>query len=182
MSENMNLVTIEQVKDNLELINIKQYIPFAFKKKMVEEIIGVCTSVDENGVIHVDSALKQMAFEFSVVNQYTNLDLPDDNIEAYDLIKEYGIADYVFNKIDSNELSFIKNCLNEQINYILTINNSMENLVAKGIAKVANSFPDKKGWSKLIKEIFKGVNNINPDKLGFIKEAINWNNGVDKGK
>lgn len=183
MSENINLITIEQVKENPELMIVEKYLPFAFKKKMIEDIIETCTSIDENNVIHVDSALKQMGYEFVVSTQYSNLDLSSENIiETYDLIKENGIVNDIFNRVDDNELSFIKKCLDEQINYILTINNSIENLVAKGIAKISNSFPDKNGWLKLIKEIPKQINKINPDKLKFVKDAIDWNNGSKKGK
>jgi len=178
-----NLVTIEQVRENPELIIIEKYLPFAFKKKMIEDIIETCTSVDENGVIHVDSALKQMGYEFVISTQYSNLDLSSDNIiETYDLIKESGIVDSIFNRVNDNELSFIKKCLDEQINYILTINNSIENLVAKGITKIANSFPDKNGWSKIIKEIPKQINKIDQNKLKFVSDAIGWNNGLKKEK
>lgn len=179
----INLVTIEQVKENPELIIIEKYLPFAFKKKMIEEILDTCLSIDENGLLHIDSLLKTMAFEYSIVTQYTNINLSEANtIETYDILKENGIIDKVIKEIGNDELRYIEMNLNEQIDYLLKINNSVENLVAKGITKVANSLPDKKGWSKLIKEIFKGINNINPDKLKFIKQAIDWNNGIDKGK
>jgi hypothetical protein len=183
MSENTNLVTVEQVKEDLSLIIIKEYIPFAFKKKMVEDIIEHCASVDENGVTHIDSALKQMAFEFSILNQYTNLDLPEGNIiDTYDILKENGIVKHILNKINNNELQFIRECINEQINYIITIDNSIENLVAKGITTISNKFPDEKSLVKLTKEVVKQINKIDQNKLKYITEAIGWNNGINKTK
>jgi hypothetical protein len=183
MSENTNLVTIEQVKENLSLIIIKEYIPFAFKKKIVEDIIEHCTSVDENEVTHIDSTLKQMAFEFSIVNQYSNLNIPEGNIiDTYDILKENGIVKHILNKVDSDELQFIKESLNEQINYIITIDNSIENLVAKGIATISNKFPDEKSLLKLAKELVKQINKIDPNKIKYVTEAIGWNNGTNKTK
>lgn len=177
----VNLITIEQVKENIELLTVKQYLPFAFKKKMIEDIIETCKSEDENGILHIDSIFKQMAFEYSVINQYTNIELSNnDIIETYDLLKESGLVKDVLNIINIDEIQFIEKCLNEQIDYLLKTNNSIEVFVAKSINKIIEKIPSSKEISKMIPKLSKELNKIDPEKMKYVSEVIGWNNGVNK--
>ena len=165
----VNLVTIEQVKENIELLIVKQYIPFAFKKKMVEDIIETCTSTNESG-FYIDSLFKQMAFEYSIVNQYSNIELSDNNIiETYDTIKEFGIVNHVFKSVEIEEIKFIEKCLNEQLEYLLKINNSIESVIAKGISKIVEKIPNSKEINKMIPKLTKELSKISPETMEIIK-------------
>ena len=173
-----NLIKISEIKEDFSNISIKKYIPFLAKQNIIDNVLSVCTSLEEDGFIRVNYAIKRMAIEFSICNQVSNIDMSDeDNLELYDSLKELGVVSYILNNINSNEITFIVDCVNEKIEEIYKVDNSLQYVVAQELNKLLSKIPDKKGMTKFIKDIGKQLDKLDVDKLKFVKNAVAWDEG-----
>lgn len=174
----------EQIKNgsfNCESIYVRNYIPFLEKKVMVEKIIAGCI-YEENGYLQVDLFDKQLFTDLKFLSAY--FDIEDDVqfeelIEIYDLLIEHNYLNPMKDYIGEDWILFIDyldKTLNEKIKY----NNSLEGIVAKGINRLIDKLPDEKGMSKLIKDLPKQINKIDPNNLKFVSDIVGWNNGTKK--
>lgn len=171
MSE-QNLIKISEIKDNFSNIQINPYIPFVIKKNMIDNILDICVSVDEDGFKRIDYATKIMATEFSICNQATNIDLSEENsLTTYDNLKKSGAIKYIMNNIDINEVSFIENCIDEKIKEIYIVDNSIQGAISKVLNKLIEKIPDSKEINKLIPKIGKELSRISPETLELLKNV-----------
>jgi hypothetical protein len=179
--QEQNLIKISDIKEDFSNISIKKYIPFLIKQNIIDNVLSVCTSLEEDGFIRVNYAIKRMAIEFSICNQVSNIDMSDeDNLELYDSLKELGVITYILNNINSNEITFIVDCINEKIEEIYKVDNSLQYVVAQELNKLLLKIPDKKGMTKFIKDIGKQLDKFDPEKLKFVKEFVKLDDKVEK--
>lgn len=173
-----NLIKISEIKEDFSNIIVNKYIPFLIKQNIIDNVLSVCTSLDEDGFIRVNYAIKRMAIEFSICNQVSNIDMSDeDNLELYDSLKELGVVTYILEKINSNEIVFITDCIDKKIEEIYKVDNSLQYVVAQGLNKLLDKIPDKKGMTKFIKDLGKQLDKFDIDKLKFVKNAVAWDEG-----
>lgn len=177
-----NLIKVSEIKEDYSNITIKKYIPFIIKQNIIDNILDTCVYInEETGFKYVDSAMKRMAIEFSICNQVSNIDMSEeDNLELYDSLKESGVVAYILNNIDQSESTFITDCVNEQIEEIYKVDNSLQSVVSQGLNKLLAKIPDNKGMTKFIKDISKQFDKLDPEKLKFVKDVTAWDKGVDK--
>lgn len=168
-----NLIKVSDIKPDFSNITITKYIPFLVKQNIINNVLLTCTSVEEDGFKRVDSAMKRLAIEFSICNQVSNIDMFDeDNVALYDSLKESGTIEHILNNLNPNEVTFITDCINEKIEEMYKVDNSLQGVVAQGLNKLLAKIPDNKGMTKLIKEFTKQFDKLDPDKLKFVKEVI----------
>lgn len=183
MSETENkLVTLDELiesKDRAKIV-VKNRIPFTHKVVMIDNIIESCVSEDEYGMKRINYPLLKLSKEYSIVKTYSNIDLAVETsiVEAYEKLEENKIIENVISLICQDDIDFIDCMIDEEIRQIQTIDNSVSSVVAKALNKIVNKLPNNKDISKLIKDLPKTINKINPDKLKFVKDAISFNNGV----
>lgn len=180
----MELLTIEQLREqNYELqgVIIKSYLSFPIKRLLIKNILSICTNEEQN-IKRIDYVLKQFAFEFSLISQYTNLNFENNevNVNLYDELKEHGTIDAIIEQIPKSELDFIYNILEKEIEQIQLVDNSISVVISNVLNTIIDKLPDEKGMTKLIKDLPKQINKINPEKLSFLSSAIDWNNGKVK--
>jgi hypothetical protein len=178
-----NLLTIEKIRDQNYEINtdlcIKSYLSLSTKKVLIKKILDLC--VFEEDVKKIDFALKQFAYEYMLINQYTNINFEVDNItEIYDELKENKLIENILKNIPESEINFINYVLDKEIEQIQLFDNSLVNIVSNSLNKLVEKLPDQKGITKLIKELPKQINKIDPSKFKFLTDAISWNNGEKK--
>lgn len=188
--EEQKLITIDELTNsfsmgNHSILEIKSYFPFGFKRQMINNIINISilnTNESEeinNDLIKIDYSLLKIARDYNIFINYTNLDENGMSMfEIYDIISEKGILQYVLKNISSNELAFIDEILEKEINQILIVDNGISAILSKNINKVINKIPNSKELTKLIKELPKIINKINPDNLKFVADTIKFNNGL----
>jgi len=180
MSE-QNLIKVSEVVTDYSNITITKYIPFLIKQNIVKNILLTCISVEEDGFKRVDSAMKRMAIEFSICNQISNIDMSDDDsLETYDSLKESGAIEYILDNFDYNEIKFITDCVNEEIEEMYKVDNSIEGIISKGLDKLLTKIPDNKGMTKFINNISKQFDKLDPSKLKIVKEVMAWDKGDNK--
>lgn len=69
-------------------------------------------SVDTDGGLHiVNNMLHDMAYKIAIVKRYTNLTLPEDGVEAYDIITNTGLYNEILDMIPEIELDELNNTL-----------------------------------------------------------------------
>ncbi len=173
-----NLIKISEIKEDYSNIIVKKYIPFLIKQNIIDNVLSVCTSLEEDGFIRVNYAIKRMAIEFSICNQVSNIDMSDeDNLELYDSLKELGVVSYILEKIDSNEITFIIDCINEKIEEIYKVDNSIQSIISQGLNKLLDKIPDDKQLKLLGKSLVKDINKLDPEKYSYITQAMGWVSG-----
>jgi len=178
MSE-QNSLTIEFIRENKYDIDsldltIKSYISLTEKKILIEKILDIC--IINEDMKRIDFALKQFAYEYMLVSLYTNIQIEtEDIIEIYDELKQNGVINNIIKQIPESEIEFINYILEKEIEQILQLENNISSIVSKILNKLIDKLPNEKELSKLIKDLPKQINKVNPDKLKFISEVIGWN-------
>jgi len=176
-----NLIKISEIKEDYSNIIVKKYIPFLIKQNIIDNVLSACTSLEDDGFIRVNYAMKRMAIEFSICNQVTNIDMSnEDNLELYDSLKELGVITYILNNINSNEVVFINDCINEKIEEIYKVDNSLQYVVAKELNKLLSKIPNDKQLKSLGKSLIKDINKLDPEKYSYITQAMGWISGKTK--
>lgn len=163
-------------------IEVKQYIPILDKIELVSPAANGCIS-EENGLFTVQNSVKNIAYKLAIIKAYTNITLPKDEFDAFDLINESGILQAVMNAIPKSELEELDTLLHDMIEEqkeIYMQNNTLENIVKNGIEEILviiNKFLGDSSATDLIESATKAVNGLKPDKLKFVQDFIKANKG-----
>ena len=161
----------------LEGVEIKLYLSTIEKRIIVDNIINGCIEIDENSIMKVNFFNKKLINDISLITNYTNLIFSDDNsIDDYDFLTQYKILHYIIKNIDSDELDFIYNMVEDELEQQIKIGNSLENIIAKGLNKLIDKIPDEKSMNKLINNIPKVLNKVNPENLNILKDFMGQQN------
>ena len=182
----MELLTIDEIREiNYKIIkdvnfSVKKYLPLSFKKIIVGNILDICVN-EEDGIKKIDFALKEFAYEYILVSEYSNVNFEvDDIVELYDELKEHAIIDAILNLIPESDIKFINSVLDKEIEQIQLVDNSVANIVNQALNKLVDKIPDQKGLIKLIKELPKQFNKISPDSLKNLGKAMGIDSKIGK--
>ena len=173
LPENQILIMSEILED----VEIKSYLSTIEKKIIVDNIINGCIEMDENSIMKVNFFNKKLISDISLVTNYTNLIFSDDNsIEDYDFLSQYKILNHIIKHIDSDELDFIYNMVEDELEQQIKIGNSLESVIVNGLNKLIDKIPDEKSMNKLINNIPKVLNKVNPENLNILKDFMGQQN------
>ena len=91
-----------------DLIQIKPYLSFAEKKILCDKIIEG-SLYEENGMLLCNYYDKKLFIEISIINNYTDIELDEENIVGdYDILCELGIVEHILKCLDDDEnISFM---------------------------------------------------------------------------
>jgi len=171
-----------EIKENLnqdkllnDLIKIKSYLSFAEKKIMCDKIIDG-SLYEEDGMLACDYYNKKLFTEISIINNYTDIELDEENIVGdYDILCELGIVEHILKCLDDDEKYFIYDMVEDGICQKIKIGNSMESVVKKGLDKFVNIIDKNmnvKEINKLIKTASKELQKFEPEKLKSLQEMM----------
>lgn len=179
MSE--NLIKYQDLKDNINKLEIKSYLPYSIKRVLLDTIFETCVSENENGIKAIDFGLIELVKKYKLINEYTNVDFTEvEVLVAFDEMSENGILKQILDEIPQEELDFFDNVIEQEIQQIREVDNSFQNVITKSLNNLINRLPDEKGMAKLIKDLPKSINKIDPEKLSYLTQAIGFNNGKHK--
>lgn len=176
-----DIIEVSYGEVNLE---IKRYLPILDKVGLISSIVEGCID-RENGLFIVRHEIKDMAYKIAIVEKYTNLTLPKDDIEAFDLINKSGIINTVMDTIPESELQILSKLLQDRINEErerYNQGNNIENIIKDGVNSIMFTIEDFIGGSSakdLIKDVKGALNDIDPEKLSILQEFARIN-GADK--
>lgn len=173
----MELLTKEQLREQnyqLEGLEIKPYLSLAVKQLLIKNILSICTT-EESNLKKIDFSLKEFAYEFTLVNQYSNMNCDVENIiEFYDELKEHGIIDSVLKQIPNSEIKFIDYVLRKEIEQIQIVDNSVSAVLDKALNKLLEKIPNDKQLKSIGKSLIKDLNKLEPSKLSYVSQAMGW--------
>ena len=161
----------------LEGVEIKSYLSTIEKKVIIDNIINGSVETDDNSIIKINFFNKKLISDISLITNYTNLIFSDDNsIEDYDFLTQYKILNYIIENIDNDELDFIYNMVEDELEQQIKIGNSLESVIVNGLNKLIDKIPDEKSMNKLISNLPKSINKIKPENLAVLKGIFNQQN------
>lgn len=177
-------------------IQIKTYLPITEKIGLVSSIYKSAVDEDDN-LQNISYNSLSIAYKALVIKAYTDISLPKDTIQAYDLLVQTGLYDEIYQSIPVEERleleSIFDNFIDEKQERYERENKAkeqelrIENVIKDGIDgllvrldEFIKKLPEKDQWGDIGKDVVDAVNNLDPSKLKFISQVIGWNNGVEK--
>jgi len=164
-----------------ELIEIKQYLPIVEKHLIATKIIDSSIIENKNGLSQIDFFYKKITTDVSLIMNYSNLEFSDELINDYDYLSENGFIKKIIDKIPKTEVYFIDELVENELDQMIKIENSLENILANKLQVLIDKIPDQKSIKKILNDIPKSVNKIKPENLEIIKGILNkQGDGVGK--
>lgn len=170
------LRNVKHIKD-IEGLEIKKYVSIREKKAMIDSILDVLVTEDENGMYTYDSMLLEVYKKVTAVSLYTNIKLLENDYENYDIMMGSGllkeIEEYCEDDEWNSDVYDFYMLLDDRIKDKMRENN-IDHAIAKGVQDVVkiidntmehvNCMLDKGDPNKIAKYLSKGVEMI-ADKL-----------------
>ena len=162
-------------------LEVKQYLPIQEKIDLVKDVV-LRSMVENDGIQIIHSYMSHISKTTSIIRSYTNIELPEDNFEAYDLLNRLNMYKSALSMIPESELKEIDMMISkfaEDLRFNQMYSNSVETVIKQALDKLIKMIPDEKKMKKLTKELQKSLDGLDPKKLKMIGQALGWNNGVD---
>src|SRR5690606_1246698 len=119
-------------------------------------------------------------FRVLLVKEYTNLTLPKDYMESYDMLVSSGLYYTIYEHIPENERRDLRMALNNHIEAMrdeYEQKNTIQYIIKDGLNKLIEKVPDEEGMKEFIKNASNELNNMNPENLKFVQEFLRFNKG-----
>lgn len=172
---------VVQHKDHT--IIIKTYLPLLDKIKLVSSIYQ--SAVDEDDILQIiDCNSLEVAFKVLVTQTYTDISLPKDSVQAYDLLVSSGLYEIIYQAIPLDEKVELEEVLE---NYIqekkerYERENTLPNIVKNMLNELIGKVPTMDEAKKFIEDASKEIEGFEPDKLKFIQDFMKANKGEEIG-
>ena len=173
---NYNEGKIENLKEVLE---VKNYLPFAEKYELCASVLDACNDIDERtGVVVIDSINRQVTFAITVLSAYTNFEFSTDenaeisSIDEYDMLCEHKLLKSII-ELFADEYDECEKMLMTMQADLIANSNTLNNIVSN-VAKQLLDIVEPLG--NVLKEKINGFNldlsQDNIDKYAKIFEAM----------
>ena len=135
---------VQEIKEKIEagksvddLLEVKQYLSIIEKNLLVNKIIDSCITIDEiNGLSKIDYFYKKLTSDVSLLVNYTNVEFSENLIEDYDYLCEFIGLEWIIDKISPIEVYIIQELVDEELDQIIKLNNSIEGILASKLDKL----------------------------------------------
>lgn len=155
--------TLEQIKEmGLE---IKEYLPMDYKIMLVNDIERNCIC-KENNISYIDYTTKELAYVLAIVGYYTNIE--DDilqTIKIYDLVKQIGLFDYIYNQISIVEIKTLNKLISDTLNQKIEVGNSISNILDINFSALIAKIPNEVGIKSILKSVSKQFKSMDLEKI-----------------
>jgi hypothetical protein len=166
--KNYNEGKIENLKEVLE---VKNYLPFAQKYELCASVLDSCNDIDERiGAVTIDSINRQITFTITAISAYTNLEFSlDENaeissIDEYDMLCENKILKPII-ELFKDEYAECEEMLMTMQNDLIANHNTLHNLVGN--------------VAKQLLDIVEPLGNVLKDKIDSFNLDLSQDN-IDK--
>lgn len=103
-------------EDSIE-IAVKNRLSLPERANMIRDILDMVFIDDGEGNILYQAAFKKFAFEYEIVNYFTDISLPVDSNKAWDFLERTGIASRIVSTVRDGYIAEIIAEANEMIEY-----------------------------------------------------------------
>jgi hypothetical protein len=149
----------------------RNYLPLVVKDRIIENIVS---SVIDKETGNVRYPLLDFFTEVALLKNYTDYELDEkDTVAQYDELKESGELKTILLNIPDDEIQFIKNNINREIEQYLANNRSLGIQFKKAMDTLLDKIPSSKELDKLIPKLSKVIAKINPDTINAINSISN---------
>lgn len=173
------------VKDEIEIlkhkgleVEIKRYLPIEKKLELALSVYSSCVD-DDNGLKTINGNSKDIALVYYIAKYYTNINLPRDIFEAYDIFMQTGLYTGIehiihdeiikIEEIISNIIAYEKERYHQE--------NQLVYVVKQALQELADKLPTVEESENLIKEFKKEMDDLDLNKLNFVKDFVSLNKG-----
>ena len=168
--------------DSLE-IEVLQTTTFQEKINLVATIFE--SAIDRDNGLHIlNYNSLDLAYKVLLVEKYTNLTLPKDYLQSYDMLVSSGIYNKIYESIPVKELSDLNMVLE---NYIDTERdkyeqkNTIQHIVKDLLSGLIDKLPSKDEAEEFIKMASKEIEGFDPEKMEFVKQFLAKTSGENIG-
>ena len=157
-------------------LNVKNYIPFADKRELCANVLDVCCTKDEGGLVKVDSVSRYIIFTISIISLYTDLEFNSgeeyDSLDEYDMICEAGLLNPILALI-GDEYATCNNMLNMMMDDIIANNNTVEAVLGHNLGKVSDSLDGLiETFAEKVEEMELDLSQIDLDKYKGLLDLL----------
>ena len=168
--------------DSLE-IEVLQTTTFQEKINLVATMFE--SAIDRDNGLHIlNYNSLDLAYKVLLVEKYTNLTLPKDYLQSYDMLVSSGIYTKIYESIPVKELSDLNMVLE---NYIDTERdkyeqkNTIQHIVKDLLSGLIDKLPSKDEAEEFIKMASKEIEGFDPEKMEFVKQFLAKTSGENIG-
>lgn len=172
--EQENKEKVSQISFNGLIIDVKNYLTITEKITLAKSIYESAVDTD-NGLHIVDGNSLDIAFKVLLTEKYTNLTLPKNVIETYDMLVESGLFQMIYSAIPKNEMWDLEEALENHIQAKkdeYEQKNRVQYIIKDLLGGLIEKMPDKEDMAKMIAEAKKTIDGFEPDKMEFVKEFL----------
>lgn len=159
-------------------IEVKQYLPIEDKIILAYTIYNNCTD-EEDGILVTNETTRDILTTYLITQYYTNLTLPQDYLEGYDLLVSTGLYKAIKKSIiyEVNRVEEMVN--NMKINGLIEYEqrNKLASIIKKTLNELVNKVPTEDEIRKFVEEASEEIENFEPEKLQFVQEFLKLNSG-----
>lgn len=126
-------------------VTVKRTLSIAERSSMIKDIASMVFLKDADGCEQYVPYLKHFAYDFNIVNYFTNITLPEDATKTWEFIDNTGIAILVSDKVGGCYIADIIRDANELIEYKKSelLKTSKLDTLLESIADVINALKKK---------------------------------------
>lgn len=163
---NKDMLVIGEGENRVEVV-VKKKLTLFERADMVNSIVSMVWSQDENGTEMYAPYLRKFAYDFNILNYFTNIQLPDDMNKVWEFVDNADIAGMIIDFVGGGYIENIIREANEAIEYrkaeilkrskfdsvfdslsgiMKTVGNQTQNLDMKGMLELVEKYaPELKG-------------------------------------
>lgn len=163
---NKDTLVIGEGENQVEVI-VKKKLTLFERADMVNSIVSMVWAQDENGAEMYAPYLRKFAYDFNILNYFTNIQLPDDMDKVWEFVDNADIAGMVIDFVGGGYIENIIREANEAIEYrkaeilkrskldsvfdslsgiMKSVGNQTQNLDMKGMLELVEKYaPELKG-------------------------------------
>ena len=147
-----------------------KYLTLAAKKQIVDQILLNCVTISEDGLKYVDFINKTIAYYFSLISFYTDINLDEHDLD--NLIRD-GVVDQIQNEIPSSELSTLTQFIDATIEQEVSTYNNLSAVLNRTLTTLVDKMPSSKQITSWLNKLPKTLEKISPENMELIKQVIN---------
>lgn len=147
-----------------------KYLTLAAKKQIVDQILLNSVTISEDGLKYVDFINKTIAYYFSLISFYTDINLDEHDLD--NLIRD-GVVDQIQNEIPSSELSTLTQFIDATIEQEVSTYNNLSAVLNRTLTTLVDKMPSSKQITSWLNKLPKTLEKISPENMELIKQVIN---------
>lgn len=117
LEDTKNVVLVCGKGENAIEISVKARLSLPERASMIQDILEMVFITSPEGIVVYHPEFKKFAFEYEIVNYFTDISLPVNGDKAWDFLERTQIASHIVGVVRDNYISEIISEANEMIEY-----------------------------------------------------------------